>query len=251
MSDPTFEARVGRMFREQRMDTSAISIAISVPEHEVYSALHADQERHRRESAEARVRSKLKSAGLSKAAIDAELARRPGMTTWSEADYATAKDMWVAGFSASHIASKLRTKTRNAVIGIASRNRKDFPEREKATAPLRYRPKRARGNVPAVRRARAKPLLLSRPVPEAPPEPPTCRPVPLLALSDSACRFPVGEACGEQQMFCGAPASPNPEDRPYCRYHAGIAYRPDPDRKKLHRVSRLANDNFTLERPFG
>jgi len=49
-------------------------------------------------------------------------------------------------------------------------------------------------------------------------------PCALLALSDTTCRWPIGDPASSDFMFCGAAPF---EARPYCLAHCRIAYRPE------------------------
>jgi hypothetical protein len=60
----------------------------------------------------------------------------------------------------------------------------------------------------------------SQPMPPEPPRPPVCEPVRLLDLAYGHCRFPIGEACGADTLFCGAAKAPAGS---YCAYHRAVA----------------------------
>src|SRR5262249_39944305 len=78
---------------------------------------------------------------------------------------------------------------------------------------------------------RPKPLKPAKVVPlsvEPLPPAPTCSPVTLLELPDDSCHWPVGDAEGEAQMFCGAPRPERPASnkhpgRSYCPFHARVS----------------------------
>lgn len=50
------------------------------------------------------------------------------------------------------------------------------------------------------------------------PEPRGALRIPLLKLDKHQCRFPVG---ARSDLYCGLPES---SEKPYCSFHAGIAY---------------------------
>lgn len=51
---------------------------------------------------------------------------------------------------------------------------------------------------------------------------PDCNPVSFMDLTESTCRWPLGET-GPDQTFCGTQPESN---RPYCGAHCRMAYRP-------------------------
>lgn len=151
---------------------------------------------------------------------------------WSEDKKLEASKLWADGLSASQIADRMGLVSRNTVIGIASRNRKLFPKREK-TAPRSNVPQRQRKfkPYPMIERSNVPMLFKRRKVKEAfeivarKPKPPT-PPVesrapydaaslhkPLLDLQANECRWPVGHG-NHGHLFCGHEAS-----GPYCAHH--------------------------------
>lgn len=46
----------------------------------------------------------------------------------------------------------------------------------------------------------------------------------LMELKEDRCKWPIGTPGAENFCFCGAKASSNPKDKPYCKAHADIAY---------------------------
>jgi GcrA cell cycle regulator len=57
----------------------------------------------------------------------------------------------------------------------------------------------------------------------------------LLELSDSKCRWPIGDPGNAEFAFCGGKPV---EGFPYCGYHARIAYQPAGDRRRDRRPPR-------------
>ena len=140
------------------------------------------------------------------------------MSTWTDERLERAKRMWQDGHSASMIAAVLGGGlTRNAVCGMASRKKWfELPRGPRQGLPTG----RPRG-IASVHRGTngglASKVLLAV---KHPPKPVAARPVAaraaklaaepagkhavaLMALLPRQCRWPVGEATGETQMFCG------------------------------------------------
>jgi hypothetical protein len=143
-------------------------------------------------------------------------------TDYSDEQVAMIRDLWIGGRSASQISRQVNHAfgtrlTRNAIIGKVHRLGLVSPaHRQRASAPRM--PSRTPRQVTAPRAISA-PVLALVPAPMAVPTkigsfwpiPSTAKTLTQLAARD--CRFPVGEATGEGQMFCAAVA---PESAPYC-----------------------------------
>ncbi len=56
--------------------------------------------------------------------------------------------------------------------------------------------------------------------------------IPLVALTDSTCRWPLGDPDAGDFAFCGLPALPR---KPYCTDHAKLAYQPMASRRPRER----------------
>ena len=135
------------------------------------------------------------------------------------------------GFSFGQIVAEMGSGlTRNAAIGKASRM--GLPDRlgprpkpksllDGRLCVKQRRPRRSiaecRINAPADISDRLPPREMT----ELPMEISDCA-VSLWELTDKTCRWPVGEACGAEQMFCGAIPF---EDAPYCARHCRFAYK--------------------------
>ncbi len=154
------------------------------------------------------------------------------MAEWSGDRIAQLRELWTAGHSASACGKQLGC-TRNAVIGKV--HRLNLAKRISTQAPrAKAKPKKYAGGQFRKSRAKAKvipfygkrePVIRKVAVP--PPLPPNCEPVRLLALPNQACHYPVGEATGERQMFCGMATGST-----YCAYHARMMYRPVEQRRR-------------------
>ena len=174
------------------------------------------------------------------------------MNGWTDARRAEAEKRYRDGQSASHIAEAMRAPdfkpSRNAIIGLLHRKQvtragADEVKQSLGRASLRL-PKLSAAPAspppspkkPAVAKA---PPVNAAPKPQAPPrsEPtvvaiPRRRPlsallqagpqsVGLVDLHAHACKFPVGAATGEHQLFCGLDRADG-EDL-YCAEHARLA----------------------------
>lgn len=171
--------------------------------------------------------------------------------SWNDERVELLKKLWTDGLSASQIASELGSVTRNAVIGkvhrlglsgrakaapVAARPRKT---REEATEPQARTPQRpvTQGNTALA------PALETFVAPAPAPAPaPAGNVVPMgqrcsiMNLTESTCRWPMGEPGTEGFYFCGARSNPG---MPYCSHHARIAYQPVQDRRRDRRLARL------------
>jgi GcrA cell cycle regulator len=148
---------------------------------------------------------------------------------WTPERIAQLTELWLDGRTCSQIAMELGGVTRNAVIGKVHRLK--LPPRKvrinpyglrKVSAPLGRKPQPMRPKKPP----RVKPMGIAFP-PEFPPLPerltdaweplPDRFPLPLIALSDKTCRWPVG---GDDRTpgigFCGCTVM---QGRTYCPEH--------------------------------
>lgn len=141
-------------------------------------------------------------------------------TGWNDERVAELKRLWTEGFSASQCAARLGGVTRNGVIGKIHRlhgyDRKEHPasvrhstgDRKKAR-PTTHQPK-----------PRPKPVLKVMPIETGPPE---ALMITLMHLDNHQCRYPLGEATGAAQLFCGAPKD---IESSWCPFHRRIVFRP-------------------------
>ena len=156
---------------------------------------------------------------------------------WTEERVAELKKLWSEGHSASQIAKRLGSVTRNAVIGKVHRlglSGRSTPSRPVKRPPRLARPKpqtatrpaapaRAPGpQVPVVR----EPVVAQRASESAaviePKRLPNGDMVTVLTVKDSMCKWPIGDPATESFSFCGRRSS----DGPYCSEHARVAYQP-------------------------
>ena len=174
--------------------------------------------------------------------------------SWTDERIETLRSLWEKGLTASQIADKLGSVSRNAVIGKAHRlglkarpspvkGDSDGTPREtakKAAAPAAPKPKpEAAAPEAAVSQPRPAPEAKAAPTaaPAAAPKPAipvrTAMPaapvkprapgekVTLLDLSDKICKWPIGHPGEPDFQFCGRPVNPG---FPYCTPHCAEAY---------------------------
>jgi GcrA cell cycle regulator len=180
---------------------------------------------------------------------------------WTEERVQELKKLWAEGHSASQIAKKLGSVTRNAVIGKVHRlglSGRATPSRPVKRPPRLARPKpqhapAAPRMAPAASVGVRTALAVTAPEPmelEAAPvipafiEPkrlPNGDMVTVLTVKDSMCKWPIGDPAEATFGFCGR-ASCN--GSPYCADHAQVAFQPAKKRERkareidyLHRLA--------------
>lgn len=149
------------------------------------------------------------------------------MTTWTDDRVDLLKKLWTEGASASAIAKELGGITRNSVIG--KRLRLGLPTRGKGSdsaQPRERKPRRPRDPV-TLRHIAAKeaPLVPPDPLPQERMDDqtiPLAQRCTLMDLTQSKCRWPVGDPRESSFFFCGAAAA---EGCVYCVHHSRVAYR--------------------------
>lgn len=179
---------------------------------------------------------------------------------WTEERVAELKKLWAEGHSASQIAKRLGSVTRNAVIGKVHRlglSGRATPSRPVKRPPRLARPKpqvMPRQAAPAAQVApRATTALAVRPEPaahvhiaeaEANIEPKRLSNgdmVTVLTVKDSMCKWPIGDPADANFGFCGHGTA---EGSPYCAEHARVAFQPAKKRERRARefdyIQRLA-----------
>lgn len=153
------------------------------------------------------------------------------MSEWSDARIDELKRLYGEHLSAAQIAKQMGGAfSRNAVLGKLHRLGLALPKNKGGS---KDRPPAQRGTYGrAVRLAAAKRragLLPPRQKPvRTPPPEPIPPPAAMLLISwddltSSSCRWPVGDPREPGFAFCGIPEAEFPT-RPYCRYHAQLAY---------------------------
>lgn len=145
---------------------------------------------------------------------------------WSDADSQTARRMWeVEGKSAAEI-GRVIGRTRNSVLGMMHRqgwrpHKSDTQVHALAcTSPRRDRPKRKPpASVLKFGGVRMSPDI-KPPAPSALVEPALENAVTLGARTPRMCCFPVGDAGGADQLYCGGDKTRGD----YCAFHHGVMY---------------------------
>lgn len=163
---------------------------------------------------------------------------------WNEERVALLRKLWAEGLSASQIAKQLGGVTRNAVIGKVHRlglAGRATPSRP-AKRPVRAsRPRIVGTTAPRIRPAVAAPAT---PMPELEPvRLADGNTVSVLTLTESMCKFPIGDPNDADFAFCGRAASSGA----YCADHARVTYQPSQAKRRrtgepdeLRRMLRLA-----------
>ncbi len=140
--------------------------------------------------------------------------------SWTPEREEKLKELWKKGHSGSEIANMLGGTTRNAVIGKAHRLK--LQARSVSTKSTILKVSTEKDNTSQTkkqklgRKARFKALLLDK---NFEPEKPT----KLEDLTDSVCRWPLGEKMKPSSLFCGRKAL---EKFPYCKLHVLYAFQP-------------------------
>ena len=165
---------------------------------------------------------------------------------WTDERVEQLKKLWNDGLSASQVAAELGGITRNAVIGKVHRLGLSGRAKSPASPVPRQRKPRASAMLLRVARPalRGNTALARMPAYEIDYEPDpeiTAEIVPigqrctLLELSDSKCRWPIGDPGAHDFFFCGGKPV---EGLPYCAHHARIAYQPLGERRRDRRAAR-------------
>ena len=160
--------------------------------------------------------------------------------SWTEERVELLRKLWAEGRSASQIANELGSVTRNAVIGkvhrlgLSGRAKSpsaSVPRQRKPrthTQMLRVRPQ-MRGNTAL---AYAHEVEVEQEVELVENIVPLGQRCTLLELSDSRCRWPIGDPGSPDFFFCGGKPA---EGAPYCAFHSRVAYQPLADRRRDRR----------------
>jgi GcrA cell cycle regulator len=150
--------------------------------------------------------------------------------SWSDERVDTLRTLWTEGFSASEIAARLGSVTRNAVIGKVHRlglqgrvTRSRLTRQPPRAMPPRFTGRSAR--LPAIGRP---PLPCFHGGEGATIQADDELVIPLderrsiLTLTANSCRWPIGDPKQDGFHFCGRSRLP---DRPYCDVHLRRAFR--------------------------
>lgn len=191
--------------------------------------------------------------------------------SWTDERVELLKKLWAEGLSASQIAGRIGSVTRNAVIGKVHRlglSGRATTTRMKTHRPNRQRIAAAAGGKRAVA---TKPRFAAAPAgnpalralyqPEAEPFVPSVEelviPVAerksIQTLVECSCRWPIGDPQMAEFHFCGKNKVPG---LPYCEFHARRAFQPPQPRRReprdlieVPRVSTLVTLASTGKEP--
>lgn len=173
--------------------------------------------------------------------------------SWTDERVERLKSLWSEGLSASQIAAELGGVTRNAVIGKVHRlglSGRAKPQVQAARPVAAPRHKTAAPSRPVAQAPRSSmPMTIGNlviksdenlelaPAPRilpAEPETITYERMSILNLTESTCKWPIGDPGRPDFFFCGRKSD---NGIPYCAYHARIAYQPSAERKRDRRVA--------------
>jgi GcrA cell cycle regulator len=159
--------------------------------------------------------------------------------SWTDERVELLKKLWSEGHSASWIAGELGSVTRNAVIGKVHRlglsgrapsTNAGAPRQRKPRAPGQVLRGAVRGNTALAPdyeiKAEAEPQVVDNVIP-------LTQRRTILELTESTCRWPVGDPGSGDFFFCGGNAVGG---LPYCPCHARLAYQPAADRRRERRA---------------
>jgi GcrA cell cycle regulator len=165
---------------------------------------------------------------------------------WTDDRVELLKKLWSDGLSASQIAAELGGISRNSVIGKVHRLGLSGRAKSPPASVPRQRKARSHGTLMRIGRAgvRGNTALAALQCyeQELEPEPalveniiPIGQRCTILDLTESKCRWPIGDPSTSDFFFCGGKAI---EGLPYCGYHSRVAYQPVTDRRRDRRVVR-------------
>lgn len=169
--------------------------------------------------------------------------------SWNDERVELLKKLWGEGLSASQIAGRLGSVTRNAVIGKVHRlglSGRATTSRMKSHRPRQRVAKRiAKSRFSNV----GNPALRALYLPEAEPFTPAVEElvIPMnerkyiQTLTESCCRWPIGDPQTPEFHFCG---KSKVNGLPYCEFHARRAFQPP-------QVKRRAPDTIVPRLPAG
>lgn len=180
--------------------------------------------------------------------------------SWTDERVELLKKLWSEGLSASQIAGRLGSVTRNAVIGkvhrlglsgrattsrmktVRPRSRLASPKRA-AAAPAANKPRFAAIGNPAVRALYpldAEPLPATEELVI-----PMAERKTIQTLTECSCRWPIGDPQTAEFHFCG---KNKVTGLPYCEFHARRAFQPAMPRRREREVE-MPITAITAEQP--
>jgi GcrA cell cycle regulator len=158
--------------------------------------------------------------------------------SWTDERVDLLKRLWSEGLSASQIAGRLGSVTRNAVIGkvhrlglsgraTTSRMKSHRPRTRMANVKRPVKPRFAQAGNPAVRALYMDAEAYVAPAEEI--EIPLAERKTIQTLSECSCRWPIGDPQTAEFHFCGRTKVPA---LPYCEVHARRAFQPVAPRRR-------------------
>ncbi len=165
---------------------------------------------------------------------------------WTDDRVELLKKLWSDGLSASQIAGELGGISRNSVIGKVHRLGLSGRAKSPSTSGPRQRKPRAHAHMMRIPRGSIRGNTALAPVHsyetalETVPEVienviPLGQRCTLLELTESKCRWPIGDPSSVDFFFCGGKTL---ESLPYCGFHSRVAYQPVSDRRREKRFGR-------------
>ena len=151
--------------------------------------------------------------------------------SWTDERIELLRRLWSEEFSASRIAAELGGVSRSAVIGKIHRLGLQGRGQPTISVKRQCKPRASQGGRKSWRTSsigntalKAAPDVLGRPAiqPFLPQVVPLAKKLTFAKLTERTCKWPIGDPRGEDFHFCGHDSL---EALPYCRYHAGVAYR--------------------------
>jgi GcrA cell cycle regulator len=172
--------------------------------------------------------------------------RRWVAMTWTDERVELLKKLWADGLSASRIAAELGGVSRNSVIGKVHRLGLSGRAKSASTSVPRQRKPRTHQHMMRIARPGVRGNTALAPLhvfeTELEPEPevienivPMGQRCTILELTDSTCRWPIGDPSAADFFFCGGKTI---EGLPYCGYHSRVAYQPVSERRRDKRSER-------------
>jgi GcrA cell cycle regulator len=160
---------------------------------------------------------------------------------WTDERVELLKKLWGEGLSASQIAGRLGSVTRNAVIGKVHRlglsgrattsRMKSHRPRPRMAAKRMSKARNAQIGNPAFRALYAEPEAYHPPVEEL--VIPMHERKYIQTLTECSCRWPIGDPQTAEFHFCGKNKVPG---LPYCEFHARRAFQPPQTRRREREV---------------
>ena len=174
---------------------------------------------------------------------------------WTDERVELLKKLWGEGLSASQIAGRLGSVTRNAVIGkvhrlglsgraTTSRMKSHRPRPRMASKRMATKTRFATTGNPALRALYQETEAYVPPVEEM--VIPVAERKTIQTLTECSCRWPIGDPQAADFHFCGKNKVPG---LPYCEFHARRAFQPPQARRREREIADMPTPlDITLPR---